>query len=211
MESVTFPYTRLMVKNIIFDIGNVLATFQPRDFLYELFHDDQIVDCFFDVFFQELWHKYDQGLYSLEDMISLGIKELPNYENEIRFMMNEWVNYVRPIDSSMQIIKTYKEKGYHLFILSNIPEDSYLYLKNNFDFIQKMDGGIYSYQDLLIKPDKRIYELLLMRYSLNANESLFIDDKLENIEAASSLGFQTIHCTDYHELPRKIEEKLNEM
>lgn len=200
-----------MVKNIIFDIGNVLATFQPRDFLYELFHDDQIVDCFFEVFFQELWHKYDQGLYSIDDMISLGIKELPNYEKEIRFMMNEWVNYVRPIDSSMQIIKTYKENGYHLFILSNIPEDSYLYLKNNFDFIQEMDGGIYSYQDLLIKPDIRIYELLLERYSLNANESLFIDDKLENIEAARSLGFQTIHCTDYHELSRKIEEKLNEM
>ena len=69
MYPLSFKYTKFMVKNIIFDIGNVLATFKPKDFLMDLFKDPTLVDQFFEVFFTKLWHEYDQGLYTKEQMV----------------------------------------------------------------------------------------------------------------------------------------------
>lgn len=199
-----------MVKNIVFDIGNVLATFNPKKFLEELFHDEHIVDAFYPVFFCDVWNLYDKGEYLKEDVIRIGIEKLPMYEKEIRYMMDVWPSYVCPIQSSMELIEEYKDL-YDLYIVSNLPEDSYVYLKEHYSFIQKMNGGIYSYQELLIKPDPKIFELLLNRYSLKAQECLFIDDRLANVEMANQLGFHTIHLENPEELSSLVKEKLNEM
>lgn len=200
-----------MVKNIIFDIGNVLATFKPKDFLMDLFDDPKLVDQFFEVFFTKLWHEYDQGLYTKEQMIQKGLQKLPDQKEEINKMMNDWTSYVVGIQENIDLIGIYQKKGYKVFILSNIPEDSYVYLKEHYDFIDQVDGGIYSYQHKLIKPDTKIFETLLKRYALKANECIFIDDKKENIKTAEKLGFYTIWLKDHTQLVTLLKENLNEV
>ena len=74
-----------------------------------------------------------------------------------------------------------------------------------------MDGGIYSYQDRLIKPDPAIFQLLLSRYDLKAQECLFIDDKEENTQAARQLGFHVITLRNPKEIEQKVREKIHEV
>lgn len=201
-----------MIENIIFDIGNVLATFNPKSFLHKLLDNPSKEDLAFQVLFgnPDLWNKYDQGVYSTQDVIDIATKKVPELKKEIELILINWVKYVLPISSSMDLIEKYKDT-YSLYILSNIPKDNYIYISTHYEYIHKMKGGIYSYQYKLIKPDPRLFKLLLEEYNLKADKCLFIDDKLENVESAKQLGFHTIHLTDYRELPKLLEEYLNEM
>lgn len=200
-----------MVKNIVFDIGNVLATFKPKDFLMDIFKDAKLADQFFEVFFTKLWHEYDQGLYTKEQMIQKGLQKMPDQKEKIKNMMDIWTSYVVGIQKNIDLIHIYQKKGYKVYILSNIPEDSYIYLKEHYNFIDQVDGGIYSYQHKLIKPDVKIFEVLLDQYDLKANECIFIDDKKENIRAAERLGFYTIWLKDHAKLATLLKENLNEV
>lgn len=200
-----------MVKNIVFDIGNVLATFKPKDFLMDIFKDAKLADQFFEVFFTKLWHEYDQGLYTKEQMIQKGLQKMPDQKEKIKNMMDVWTSYVVGIQKNIDLIHIYQKKGYKVYILSNIPEDSYIYLKEHYNFINQVDGGIYSYQHKLIKPDVKIFEVLLDQYDLKANECIFIDDKKENIRAAERLGIYTIWLKDHAKLATLLKENLNEV
>lgn len=200
-----------MVKNIVFDIGNVLATFKPKDFLMDIFKDAKLADQFFEVFFTKLWHEYDQGLYTKEQMIQKGLQKMPDQKEKIKNMMDVWTSYVVGIQKNIDLIHIYQKKGYKVYILSNIPEDSYIYLKEHYNFIDQVDGGIYSYQHKLIKPDVEVFEVLLDQYDLKANECIFIDDKKENIRAAERLGIYTIWLKDHAKLATLLKENLNEV
>lgn len=201
-----------MIKNVIFDIGNVLATFQPQEFLMEFFQDEQIVEDLYHLFFKtDLWNQYDQGLLNGDTLKQKAIAQMPQYQNEIESMIPAWASYVRPIESSVDLVRFCQEKGLKTFILSNIPEDCHTYFQTHYDFFDQMDGGIWSYQDHLIKPDPKIYELLLSRYSLKANECLFIDDHIENLDEARRHGIYTIHCTQADNLPELVKRFIYEM
>lgn len=195
-----------MVKNVIFDIGNVLCTFNPDMFLNEIIDDQEVISNLKEFYFHEIWKEYDRGYWSVEDMVQMGLKEYPDYEWYIRSMMEHWKEYVLPIPSSMKLIDSLKEKGYDLYILSNIPQDSYDYLRTHYSFMSKMKGGIYSYQEKVIKPEEEIYSRLIHRYSIQPEESVFIDDRIENVETAQKYGFQGIHCTDTEEIESQIYE-----
>ena len=96
-----------------------------------------------------------------------------------------------------------KSKGIKTYILSNAPLDIPIYLKEA-NLEKYFDGKIISAEELIVKPNHKIYELILERYSLNASESIFIDDRKENIEAAIECGLDGI-IYDY----KKHEEFLN--
>ena len=200
-----------MIKNIVFDLGNVLVKFKPRQFLNDLFTDENVIDFLFDFYFQSgLWNQYDQGLFTKEGMIDQGQQVHPEYKDEIVQMMNRWVEYVVEVESSIQVLEKYKGH-FSLYVLSNVPEDYYQYVIENLSIFKYMDGGIYSYQEKIIKPDTRIYRRLLEKYNLQADECLFIDDKLENIEKANELGFYTIHLKELSELENELKVMLDEM
>ncbi len=201
-----------MIKNIIFDIGNVLATFEPKVFLHKVLNNPVIEQKIYEVVFSNstLWNLYDQGIYEAEDVVEIASKNIPELKKEIELVLTNWVQYVLLISSSMEVIKRYKD-AYSLFILSNIPRDNYEYISSHYDYMHEVKGGVYSYQYKMIKPDIRLFQVLLQKYELCANECLFIDDKLENVESAKSLGFHTIHLMDYRQMPKKLEEYLNEM
>lgn len=202
----SFLYNKGMLKNIIFDIGNVLCTFDPDHFLQEMMEDEKVIFDLKEFYFKDIWKEYDRGYWSVEDMVQMGVKEYPEYELFIRKMMEHWKEYVLPIPSSMKLIDSLKEKGYDLYILSNIPQDSYEYLSTHYTFMSKMKGGIYSYQEKVIKPEEEIYLRLIEKYKIQPKESVFIDDRMENVEAAQKFGIYGIHCLDAGQIESKIYE-----
>ena len=208
MSSAFFDIMEGMKKAIVFDLGNVLVTFNLQEILDDVTNNRQIQKEIMDFYYPSLWNEYDRGMYSKQEMIDLGIEKYPGYQKEINHFMNEWIYGLVPIQSTIQLIQDLKEKGYPIYILSNIPKQALDYLQTIEILQPLLKRGIYSYQHQVNKPDIKIYEILMDTYNLAASDILFIDDKKENIETAKQLGMDTIHCTDPNELETQVRKKL---
>ena len=197
-----------MLKNIVFDLGNVLVKFDSNELIYSFFNERQEeVKSFF---FDSLWNEYDQGLYSVEEMIEKGVKQFPELELSIKKLMYHWTEFVIPLKDNVAFIKDLKRLGYNVYILSNIPEDDTKYLRSCGVF-DNIDGGVFSYEYKKIKPDPEIFHILLKKYNLKASECLFLDDGKDNVVAASNLGFETIEVKDSSKVIDLIKEKISEV
>lgn len=200
-----------MIRNVVFDLGNVLVRFNLNDVLNSLTNESKIKEDLLQFYFESgLWHQYDQGLFTQSEMIQKGVKAYPQYESIIVDFLHHWSEFVLPVPSSMEILKKVSQTK-NCYILSNIPEDCYRFIKEETPIFSYMQGGVFSYQEKRIKPDLELYKILLRKYDLQAEECLFIDDRIENVEASVSLGFQAIHLSDVSKLNEEIEVKLREM
>lgn len=197
-----------MLKNIVFDLGNVLVKFDSNELIYSFFNkrQEEVKSFYFD----SLWNEYDQGLYSVEEMIEKGVKQFPELELSIKKLMYHWTEFVIPLKDNVAYIKDLKRFGYKVYILSNIPEDDTKYLRSCGVF-DNIDGGVFSYEYKKIKPDPEIFNILLEKYNLKASECLFLDDRKDNVESASNLGFETIEVKDLSKVIDLIKEKISEV
>ena len=108
------------------------------------------------------------------------------------------------IENNFEFIKKLKKDGYKLFLLTNITEDSYNYINSIININDMFDGGIYSYQEHLIKPSYEIYNLVLNRFSLNKEETLFFDDKEKNVIVANELGIKSFIFTSIIDIKNNL-------
>ena len=197
-----------MLKNIVFDLGNVLVKFDSNELIYSFFNERQEeVKSFY---FDSLWNEYDQGLYSVEEMIEKGVKQFPELKSDIKELMYHWTEFVFPLEKNIEYINELKKLGYNVYILSNIPEDDTKYLRSCGVF-DNIDGGVFSYEVKKIKPDPEIFHILLKKYNLFASECLFLDDRKDNVVTASNLGFETIEVKDSSKVVDLLKEKISEV
>ena len=203
-----------MIKNIIFDIGNVLLEFNPIDYLKKTFNDDNIEKLLYKEIFQsEEWIHLDRGTLTQEEAVKIISLRNPNNEIHIKKCMDNWIDILTPIEGTVKIMNELKEKGYKLYLLSNFHSLAFETICSKYDFLKKFDGGIISYKENLLKPEAEIYTKLLDTYQLNAEECLFIDDTLVNIEAADKLGITTLHYTPLVlptlQFPNLVNNRIN--
>lgn len=200
------------MKNIVFDIGNVIAYIDMEDVINKIgkteenikFIKENIIDT-------PEWSKnslIDTGYINWSEAISI-IADRTNHENDSlleKFAYGHY-DYLKVNNNVLELIKTLKN-NYKVYILSNLNEYSYNIYKNSglFDLV---DGECLSFQEHKIKPYKGIYERLLSKYSLDPKETLFIDDKLSNCQTASNLDINYINVkeNDYDDLITKLKEK----
>lgn len=195
------------MKNIIFDIGNVLLDFQPETYLKQYFEPSVMGDLMMIIFSSDEWIELDMGTMMIQDAIqSLTLKH-PHYHDEITFVMENWTHMMTPLHKNVEIVKELKEKGYALYLLSNFHKEAIQTMFQRYDFFKLFDGGIISANEKLVKPDKRIYELLLHRYHLQPEESIFIDDMLSNINMAKELKIHGIHLPYQADLRQELKKR----
>ena len=196
-----------MIKNIIFDIGNVLLEFKPLDYLKRTFNDDNIEELLYkEIFLGEEWLHLDRGILTQDEVINLIFLKNPKNEVHIKRCMDNWIDILTPIEGTVKILRELKEKGYKLYLLSNFHCLAFETVYSKYDFFKHFDGGIISYKENLLKPESEIYYRLLDTYNLNAEESLFIDDTLVNVEAASRIGIRTVHFEGCELLEKSLSE-----
>ncbi len=177
-----------MIKNIILDIGGVIFDDSKNN-------TDKVLNKNSYNIYQKAYGGNFKKCLLGEMTINEHIKTFENDSDyqDIKYVLSyENLNVNLPlIKDNFAYIKELKKKGYKLFILSNMTYESHLYIKNTIDIDKTFDGGIYSYQENIKKPDPRIYELLIDRYNLNKEETIFFDDKEKNVISANSLGIKS--------------------
>ncbi|MBR6642387.1 MAG: HAD family phosphatase [Lachnospiraceae bacterium] len=201
-----------MINTVIFDIGNVLASFRWAD----LFHDLGFTGEKFEriasatVLHPTMWNEFDRSLMSDEEIITKCIERAPEYEQEIRLLFSKTELLVEEYTYSADWIKSLKNRGYRVYLLSNYGKTSFEAArdKGRLSFLPLVDGGVISYEVQIVKPEPGIYEALLAKYNLKAEECVFLDDKAENVEAAKQLGFYGIVVENYEQAKIKLKELL---
>lgn len=202
----------MMINTVIFDIGNVLASFRWAD----LFHDLGFTGEKFEriasatVLHPTMWNEFDRSLMSDEEIITKCIERAPEYEQEIRLLFSKTELLVEEYTYSADWIKSLKNRGYRVYLLSNYGKTSFEAArdKGRLSFLPLVDGGVISYEVQIVKPEPGIYEALLAKYNLKAEECVFLDDKAENVEAAKQLGFYGIVVENYEQAKIKLKELL---
>ena len=181
-----------MIKNVIFDIGNVILNFDLPHILpaFTNNEDDQkfILD---NVINSPEWLEYaliDTGYVSKEEAIEL-IKDRTNHEKDelITEFLNTYFNYTSIDLRVIDLIKKLKKNNYNIYLLSNINPYMHKFVSKS-ELLDIVDGYVFSYIEHQIKPYESIYKTLISRYDLVPDECIFIDDKEANVLTANRLG-----------------------
>lgn len=182
-----------MIKNIIFDIGNVLAGFTWREFYAGFGYDKEMIERLGAATVRDpVWNELDRGVWSDEKVLEELIRNDPSLEQELRRIFQNVHGIVVKEDYAIPWVQSLRATGYRCYYLSNFSRKVQAECGDALDFLPYMDGGILSYQDKVIKPDPNIYRLLLERFGLTAEECVFMDDTEKNLLPAKEFGIHTI-------------------
>ena len=191
----------------LFDLGGVFFDWDPNHFYKNVFENIEEREFFLAEVCNDQWNvQQDAGRSIAEAELEL-IPKFPHYEKEIKMYYKNHRKMIRGVfEESVDILKKLKDKNYDCYVLSNWSAETFAGMTDDYPFLKLFDGLLISGEDKLIKPDHAIYQLARDRFNLNPEETVFIDDKRENIEAAKGLDFKTIHLTD----PKNIEKEINQ-
>ena len=180
-----------MYKSIVFDLGGVMIDFDPRGYLVDRLCNAEMEETVYDLTFgSEEWKLLDAGLISRAEgnHRMLEKAKAAGCAFEVQCVLDDWIRILRPRLRMQELVRRMKNHGYQVYYLSNIPQDVLQQLQQQ-GVLDRFDGGVASCEVHINKPDPRIYQALLDKYHLQAEECVFIDDRLENVQAAFSLGF----------------------
>lgn len=202
-----------MIKNIIFDVGNVLVDFRWKDYMKDMGFSEEIIDCFAKgIVMNPLWCELDLGIRPEQEVIANMKKNVADYPREADLFFDKIVDIVETYPYTCDWMDELKAEGYKIYLLSNYPKWMFeLHEKEKFPFISKIDGKIVSGMVKLSKPNPEIYKKLFDTYSLKPNECLFFDDRIENVEAAREQGMHAVHFTDLESAKKQMKMILERM
>ncbi|WP_027378101.1 HAD family hydrolase [Kaistella palustris] len=197
----------MAIKNIIFDFGGVVMDWNPRYFYKDYFKNDEKMEYFLGNIATDEWNAEQDRGRSLAEGTEIQIAKHPEWENEIRAYYDNWTAMLKTdIPHNVKVLRKLENSGYQLFGLTNWSAETFPHALSNYDFFKIFKGKIVvSGTEKLIKPNREIWELLLTRYQIKAEESVFIDDNQKNIETAEKLGFICIHIKENTDLGTELK------
>ena len=199
-----------MIKNIVFDLGNVLISFKPSEYFDNKKYPQTIKSKIIsDIFNSKEWKLLDNGELTTEEAIESIAKSSSLNHDEISHIFKLRTEIMFPLDQNVRLLPELKKRGFRLYFLSNFPIDIFEEIKTGYYFFKHFDGGIISSEVKFSKPDIRIYQILLEKYSLNSSDCLFIDDIEENVKAAELAGMKGLITYGSPEISQEIEIALS--
>ena len=195
-----------MIKNVVFDIGNVMVSFDPLQALYDELGDMDEAKRLKPIIFSKLWGECDYGHITLEQQMDLTVQMSPKDEKFIRHFLSTRINMFHLITYTRDVIYDLKKSGVDMYYLSDTSFDVIAGLKEKHEFFEFFKGGVISCAEKSRKcdDDLKIFKVFLDRYDLDPSECVFIDDSKVNIEHAKLAGINTIHLKD----PSVIRQEL---
>ncbi|WP_295936344.1 HAD family phosphatase [uncultured Alistipes sp.] len=175
------------MKNIVFDLGGVLFA-RDRSKCTQEFHD-------FFTFIREdpmpaFWEDYDRGAKTLDQIVDILARMNNCPREKCAEILQQSIDMQEPVKETEALVRDLKAAGYKLYVLSNMSLEFIAFLRS-FPVYRLFDGEVVSCEENTVKPEPRIYEILLERFSLTPSETLFIDDRPANLRAAEHFGIHT--------------------
>ena len=199
-----------MIKNVIFDLGAVMFAWNPLA-IVERFTDDKdlqqrILD---DFYFHQNWMDFDCGHITEAEAIQRAVDHLLISHDAATNLLEATKSSLVLIPETKSLLEKVKQQNFNAYCLSNISPELFEYLSHRNDLFKLFDGIVTSGEENIAKPDPRIFEILLNRFRLVAEECYFIDDSQANTDSARKLGIQAITFKGQRSCYQEIYEKLD--
>ena len=192
------------INTIIFDFGGVLIDWNPRFMYRDEFEESSEMEHFLNKVCIEDWNLQQDKARSLIEVTRILQDKFPEHVVKIQLYYDQWEKMIKGyIPQNVTVLRKLKEK-YKLYGLTNWSAETFPIVFKRFSFFKLFEGIVISGEEKLIKPDKKIFELILERYHLEAKNSLFIDDNMNNIQAAKEIGFAMIHVLEKTDLESEL-------
>lgn len=183
-------------KNIVFDLGGVLVDWNPKYLYNKVFdNDEKRVESFLSKVCTAEWNVEQDAGRSLVEGTEILVERFPDEEDYIRMYYDRWEEMIQgEVRGTVDLLEQLRNLDNHnLYALTNWSAETFPIALERFDFLSYFQGIVVSGEEKTRKPFQRIYEILFDRYELNPESSIFIDDSLNNVEAAAALGMKSIH------------------
>jgi 2-haloacid dehalogenase len=197
----------MKISSIIFDLGNVLIYWDPKNLFDEDYFDSlEKRDYFLQNICTDAWNEEQDAGRSISEATSELISRYPDWEKPIRDYYGRWTEMLDgPIHGSVELFRKLKDSGkYKLFALTNWNACLFEIALVRYDFLQWFDGRVVSGEEKMRKPDPEFYKILETRYGMKPEEALFIDDNLRNIKAAKELGMHVVQFKNPEQLQNEL-------
>jgi 2-haloacid dehalogenase len=194
----------------LFDLGGVFFDWNPKHYYQSYFSSKDEMDFFLTNVCNDEWNAQQDRGRLIKDAEYELIKKFPQHSKEIKMYYANHRNMIKKtFQDSIELLLDLKSKNILCYVLSNWSAETFVGMKDDYPFLNKFDAFLLSGEVKLIKPEIAIYELAISRFNLIPEETVFVDDKKENIEAAKKLNFITVHLTDPNKIKIALEEYLN--
>ncbi|MBD0293900.1 MAG: HAD family phosphatase [Flavisolibacter sp.] len=197
------------IKAFLFDLGGVLIDWNPNYVFDKLFEDKERQKFFFENICTSEWNEEQDTGRSLTEATSELISRHPEWKEYIEAFYGRWEEMLGgPIHGTVEIFRQLKETGeYKFYALTNWSAETFPKALELYDFLHWFDGRVVSGEEKMRKPFPEFYQVLLNRYNLKPEETLFIDDNLRNVKAAEAIGIQSIHYQNPEQLRKELEQR----
>lgn len=197
-----------MIKNIVLDVGRVLVAWQPKQKWREWGFSDELIAEFSEKLFDSgVWNEADRGVLSDDEFYALAAKLVPQYEKELHYFWEHIDEAIWQLPYAREWIRGMKDAGFQVYILSNYGNWTYEKTKESaLNFLDDVDGAIFSYQVKQIKPNPDIFQTLFEKFSLKPEECVFLDDLPANIEGAKKAGMHGIVFTELEDALAELKK-----
>ena len=197
------------IRNVVFDVGNVLIGFRSMDMLRDHGLDEEqsreFARC---IFLDPLWKEFDLENMPFEEVVQTYMRKYPRLAADVRWLMDHCEQMAVPRPDVWEKVHALKAAGYRLYILSNYSSVFFRKHTQGAPFFEDMDGKVISCELHVIKPDEGIYRCLLEKYDLKAEECIFFDDLADNVETALRLGMQSVRIRSKEQLLAELDRLL---
>ena len=195
-----------MITTIIFDLGGVLIDWNPEYLYRKVFKDESEMKHFLEKVCTPEWNEEQDAGRTLAEAIDFLLKEYPEHEENIRLYYNRWEEMLAgAIEGTVKIFEKLKEtKRFKIYALTNWSAETFPIALEKYQFLGWFDGVVVSGTEKKRKPFPECYQILLDRYNLKAEEAIFIDDNIRNIDAAKQVGLDAIHFRTPEQLNKEL-------
>ena len=198
-----------MIKNIIFDFGAVLVDWNPHHLYDSYFGDATKSEWFLTEICPYEWNAQCDAGRPIKDITAERVALFPEWEKEIRMYFDHWVDMMGdPIPGMEELVRDYKQRGYGVWGLTNWSAETLPLVCDDYPVFKLLDGYVVSGQEKVVKPDARLYRILLERFGLKAEECVFIDDNPANTAGAEAVGIRGIVFYDASQLRIDLDNLL---
>ena len=199
-----------MIKNIIFDYGKVLVNWNPYFQYTPFFADEQKYKYFLEEILTDEWYNEGDIGVPMEELIEKWSARYPEFAEAFRFYVDGFEDSISgEVPGMYELISGLKQRGYRTWGLSNWSWEMFQRILPKYRIFSLMEGMVISGKVHMLKPNPEIYEYFLERYSLKAEECVFIDDRPENIVGAALVGIKGIVFKDTEQLSAELEPLLS--